>query len=116
MTISLTHLARHILRRLKRPDIRAIVCVPRRAELPDPLKPRTLYLVGQPVQWAMFLCPCNQGHDIALALGRAGHWYVDATGRRPSVTPSVNSMMGGTRCHYWITNGRVRWCPDTTKR
>lgn len=87
--------------------------VRRRAELPDPLRPKTMYLVGQPVQWAMFLCPCRQGHDIALALGDAGHWNVDATGRRPTVRPSINSTMGLFRCHYWVTEGRVRWCADT---
>lgn len=114
MTNPLARLARQVLGRFKRPEFRSVMKVRRRSELPNSLPPGTLYLVGQPVQWAMFLCPCRQGHDIALALGQTGHWHVEETGRRPTVTPSVNSTMGRSRCHYWVTKGRVRWCPDTT--
>ena len=43
-----------------------------RADLPRRLNPRCLYLVGAPLKWAIFRCPCGTGHQIDLNLAHAG--------------------------------------------
>ena len=42
-----------------------------RPDLPRPLNPRCLYLVGEPPKWAIFRCPCGTGHQIDLNLAHA---------------------------------------------
>jgi hypothetical protein len=87
--------------------------VNRRAELPANLNRRTAYVVGDPLQWVMFQCPCLSGHDIALSLAPTGHWRMTTKRGRPTITPSVDAVTTDGRCHYWVRDGRVGWCADT---
>jgi len=50
----------------------------------------------------------------------AGHAFFNDTGARfnapavrgiPSITPSIDHR-GGLRCHFWLSDGRIRWSPD----
>lgn len=101
-----THFARRPFRRVER--------LPKRSALPRPLRPDTIYIVGEPEQWLVFLCPCSHDHDIALAIGNGGAWRLAAKRRRrPTIHPSVNARGPGRRCHYWVTDGRVHWCTDS---
>lgn len=87
-----------------------------RADLPPRLNPRRIYLVGEPAKWAVFRCPCGTGHQIDLNLSHPGRprWSIAFDARdRPSLRPSVN-VQAERRCHFWLTSGEVRWCPDVT--
>ena len=95
-----------------RRTFRATKRADKHAGLPRTLKPTTLYVVGAPSQWIIFLCPCDQGHDIALNIGN-GVWRLAGGRRRPTIRPSINSHGIDRRCHFWITRGKVRWCGDT---
>jgi len=88
-----------------------------RADLPRRLSPRRLYLVGEPPKWAVFRCPCGAGHQIDLNLAHTGRprWNVAFNPQnRPSLRPSVD-VQAERRCHFWLTSGEVRWCPDADR-
>jgi hypothetical protein len=85
-----------------------------RADLPRRLRPRRLYLVGEPAKWAVCRCPCGAGHQIDLNLAHPGlpRWSVAFDSRdRPSLRPSID-VRAERRCHFWLTAGEVRWCKD----
>jgi hypothetical protein len=110
------NLATRLIRHLRRPDLTRPTPVAKRSLLPNPLPARCLYVLGDPPQWAKFNCPCGTGHDIMLRIDDAGSWRLTTSRwrRRPTVRPSVDAEgPGGRRCHYWITNGRVSWVPDS---
>jgi hypothetical protein len=93
----------------------ATVRVPTRSALPQSLRPRRLYLIGDPPKWAVLICPCGRGHVIDLNLGQCGRprWSVSIESRTVSVRPSID-VRDRHRCHFWITHGVVRWCMDDT--
>lgn len=68
--------------------------------------------MGDPHKWAVFVCPCGYGHDVALNLlsVRGTHWRVFKETPGVSITPSVDATYQSRRCHYWILRGRVHWC------
>lgn len=83
-------------------------------ELPDRLKPRTLYVVGEDGhRWfAAFLCPCGCGETIQASLLEKSrpHWRLterwdSAASLHPSVWRTKNC-----RSHFWLRAGRVHWC------
>jgi hypothetical protein len=91
------------------------VAVGRRTDLPPRLHPSRLYLVGTPVKWAVFRCPCGTGHQIDLNLTHGGRprWTITLDPQhRPSLRPSVD-VRADRRCHFWLTAGEVRWCQDS---
>jgi hypothetical protein len=91
--------------------------IARRADLPPRLHPGRLYLVGRPAKWAVFRCPCGTGHQVDLNLMHAGNarWSVTVDSEhRPSVRPSVD-VRAENRCHFWLTDGQVRWCADSAR-
>ena len=96
-------------------EIPGVVRVTRRAELPRRLSPRRVYLIGTPAKWAVFRCPCGTGHRVDLNLAHEGRprWSVTlGPAHRPSLRPSVD-VRASRRCHFWLTDGRVRWCHDS---
>lgn len=107
------HLIRRLRSKLRRRAIRRTSAHHRRSDLPERLRPAVLYVVGDPQQWAIFLCPCGAGHDIVLRIDDAGNWTLVRDGRRPTLAPSVNSFDAQRRCHFWLRNGRVHWCADS---
>lgn len=100
--------------RFTRRAFRRVERLPKRSALPQPLDRGTVYVVGEPEQWLVFLCPCRRGHDIALSVGDGGPWRLTSKRwRPPSVRPSVNAEASGRRCHFWVVDGRIRWCADS---
>jgi hypothetical protein len=98
--------------------ITRVIAVAGRAELPEDLHPRRLYLLGATTpKWALLDCPCGRGHTIELNLvnPERTRWTVttNETGR-PSVHPSID-YQGQPRCHYWLKDGRIQWVPNRTR-
>jgi hypothetical protein len=60
--------------------------------------------------WVAFDCPCPRRHRLLVRLSttHCPHWRLD-TARYASLNPSVDSHDAGQRCHFWLTNGRIRW-------
>ena len=86
----------------------------------ESMRPGELYVVGNKhfQKWALFQCPCGCGDTIMLSLSakRRPSWTVciDWLGR-PSLSPSVRQI-GGCYSHFWLKQGRLKWCADTGKR
>ena len=118
MTGRLTDLWRRLAQPAPRVD--QVIRVGSMSDLPEQLDRRTVYLVGQPdfMKWAVLDCPCGRGHRLALNLStsRRPHWRVAADDRErsPRLSPSVDSLIGSKRCHFWLHDGHVRWCRDAT--
>jgi hypothetical protein len=81
-------------------------------ELPTTLPVRTAMLVGMAdrVSWLAFDCPRHRGERILLNLSfaRRPRWVVE-TSDLLSLSPSVDTLHCGSRCHFWIKRGAVRW-------
>ncbi len=63
--------------------------------------------------WAAgILCPCGCGEVLELMLipEARPRWSLSVDGkRRPTLHPSIWRDTG-CRSHFWLRNGRVRWC------
>jgi Family of unknown function (DUF6527) len=82
-------------------------------ELPESLRHRRLYLLGDLQPWsAAFLCPCGCGEVIQLSLlpNDSPKWYVtfDRDGF-PTLVPSV-WRRNGCGSHFFLRHGSVVWC------
>lgn len=99
--------------------IKKVIRVTDRAELPDDLNPRCIYVLGATTpKWALLDCPCGRGHTVELNLANPARarWKVSANNAgHPSIHPSID-YQGQPRCHYWLRDGRIRWVPDRTHR
>ena len=88
-------------------------------ELPATLLPRSAILVGNLGQatWVAFACPRHNNEQILLNLSpaRTPRWKI-ADHQLLTATPSIDAFHGGTRCHFWIRQGRLAWVPDRTPR
>lgn len=77
---------------------------------------RTLAVIGSPnrPKWAVFACPCGNGHSIAINLSPARRpvWRLKVEKKGPSLHPSVDSLTDERRCHFWLREGRVHWASD----
>ena len=98
--------------------ITRVVTVAGRAELPEGLNPRRVYLIGTtPPKWALIDCPCGRGHVVELNLANPARirWKVTTskTGQ-PSIHPSID-YRGQPRCHFWLKDGRIHWVPSRTR-
>lgn len=82
-------------------------------EIPDVLPRYGAVVVGDRklAKWVAFDCPCRRGHRIMLPLDprQRTHWKLGVA-RRLTVSPSVDAHDGGHRCHYFMRDGRARWC------
>ncbi|MGD0769918.1 MAG: DUF6527 family protein [Tepidisphaeraceae bacterium] len=82
-------------------------------ELPDKLKPHTLYVECEGKrQWlAAMLCPCGCRETLHMSLlsDDRPRWKLtihrDGT---PSLSPSIWRHVG-CRSHFFLRNGRIRW-------
>ena len=79
-------------------------------EAPSSLPRRGVVVVADAgrTKWAIFDCPCDRRHRLMLNLDprRRPYWRL---GRRLTITPSVDALSGGRRCHFVLQSGRVRW-------
>jgi hypothetical protein len=84
-----------------------------RAEEPDALLPRVVYLIGEQEVWAaVFLCPCGCRKPVWLNLlkGHRPRWSVSVTAKGvPTVSPSINRRVG-CRSHFFLRAGKIVWC------
>lgn len=61
---------------------------------------------------AGLICPCGCGDRVELVLlvGVRPRWDAATDERgRPTLFPSVWRQYG-CRSHFWVRNGRIRWC------
>lgn len=82
--------------------------------LPPKLPKRDLVLArDEDEDWCIGMrCPCGCGMTIELLVVPEAkpRWDVSIDAQqRPSLTPSV-WLHHGCRSHFWLRNGRVRWC------
>ena len=93
---------------------RVVIRVDEGDEVPPHLPFRGAVLVGpsREPSWIAFDCPCGKGHRVMLNLSphRLPRWQVIKSSPL-SLAPSVDSLAGGRRCHYWVHKGRVEWVP-----
>ena len=106
---------RRTLRTHARSRITNIITVASRAELPEDLHPRCIYILGgKTPKWALLDCPCGRGHIIELNLTNPARtrWKVTSNEvGQPSVHPSID-YQAQPRCHYWLKDGRIHWVPN----
>lgn len=95
---------------LSQPTYPRVMVVPSQGDVPTPLPRRKVVLIGSPPKWAVMACPCGHNHriDLNLAHGDRARWTVEGR-RRPSISPSVDVKNPGSRCHFWLRGGQVRW-------
>lgn len=91
---------------------RVVATVEAADDVPEALPRRGAVLVGSAAypKWLVFECPCRKEHRIMVSLDPRNRpcWRVSAT-RRLTVTPSIDAWRGGTRCHFFIRDGRTVW-------
>lgn len=104
-----------------RPRLRyAVVCTAAAADLvPERLPRRGLAVVdnGSGPSWIAFDCPCTRRHRLLMSL--SDHirpcWRL-TVGQRPSLSPSVDVVEDGRRCHFWLRDGRIAWAGTADER
>jgi hypothetical protein len=107
-----------VARRLLRPWItKNYWRIVRVDELPDVLKQRSLYLIGDGAPWsAALLCPCGCRDVIQLSLlhGDSPRWRLSLDGDElPTLVPSIRRTQG-CRSHFFLRHGRVVWSDHVT--
>jgi hypothetical protein len=102
------------LRFILKPDFAAQIVLMH--PTPEEVKPGTILVVGDDKyqKWVCFRCPGRCGENISLPLNKNQRpcWAVsiDWLGR-PTIHPSVRQL-NECRCHFWIRQGCVDWCPN----
>jgi len=78
----------------------------------------SVLVVGSSPSWAAFDCPCGQGHRLLINLAetRRPRWRLTGTRRAPTLYPSVDVVVDGRRCHFWIRQGHVEWAHPPRSR
>ena len=107
-----------VARRLLRPWItRDYWRTVRVDELPDILKQRSLYLIGDGTPWsAALLCPCGCRDVVQLSLldSDSPRWRLSVDGDKlPTLVPSIRRT-NGCRSHFFLRHGRVIWSDPFT--
>lgn len=94
---------------------RIVAAVEAADEIPERLPPRGAVVVGslQRPKWLAFDCPCKTGHRIMVTLDptHSPHWVIKKE-KKLSISPSVDYRTADRRCHYYVTNGTIRWIDD----
>jgi hypothetical protein len=93
---------------------RRVVALSDAGELPAALDRGTIYQLGRErPKWAVFDCPCRDGHRITLSLQRSHErrWQLSAGHGGPSIFPSVE-LTAPPFCHYLVRDGRISWVHD----
>lgn len=85
-------------------------------DLPEPLDPDKIYIVGENGNdWVIvLLCPCGCQASIHLNILKSARprWdFSMDTKARITVTPSI-WRTSGCRSHFFIRNGSVRWVQE----
>ena len=61
-----------------------------------------------------FQCPgCNEAHQYAVMLDGTGpSWTFNGDMEKPSFAPSLLNTSPQLRCHLFLTDGKIHFCPD----
>ena len=101
-------------RRITAPRLDRVEYYESQAELLESLPRHQLAVVGAPKRpkWLILECPCGKGHrlQVNLSTARQPSWRLVDIKTGPNVVPSVDFHAPERRCHFWIREGRVRWC------
>jgi hypothetical protein len=84
-----------------------------RSTIPLAVGRREFFVVGsrEHPKWAIFGCPCEDGHLVEVTLvrhGRRPSWRLTTWRGRPTLNPSIH-VQGEHSCHYVIRRGTVQW-------
>ena len=65
---------------------------------------------GTGPSWIAFDCPCELRHRLLVPVSKrmSPNWKLTGL-KRPSLYPSVDSIEQSRRCHFWLSEGKVRW-------
>lgn len=82
-------------------------------EIPERLPRNSAVLVcpsGQPT-WLAFDCPCRTGHRIMVNLhnSRRPRWTIEQHDGPVTLSPSIDDVGEGRRCHFFLWGGRITW-------
>ncbi|MCJ7420447.1 DUF6527 family protein [Sphingomicrobium astaxanthinifaciens] len=81
--------------------------------MPKQLEPGVLY-VSDEFETAAHLCACGCGSKIRTPI-LPTEWRLAGSDKNPTLRPSVGNWQRPCRSHYFITNGRVKWCAQWTE-
>lgn len=87
-------------------------------EVPASIPPggAVLVEVASMPTWIAFDCPCGRGHRVMLNLNQSRRPRWTLRSRSPlTVSPSVDTIHDGRRCHYFLEHGRVVWVREKRK-
>lgn len=72
---------------------------------------------GRGPSWIAFDCPCRRRHRLLISLSEHIRPCWRLTGRRrPSLHPSIDVVEDGVRCHFWLTDGTIKWAGVSHER
>lgn len=88
-------------------------------DTPERLPARGAFLIGdrESPNWVVMECPCRTGHVLMLNLAKSRYpcWQVTDT-ESLTIYPSVDSTSNARRCHFVVSNGKIRWAADGLNR
>lgn len=91
---------------------RVVALVESADEIPDRLPRNGAVIVGSHsfTKWIVFDCPCRRGHRIMISTDKTHfpHWNL-MTKNKLTISPSIDYVNQGVRCHYFIRGGDVKW-------
>lgn len=98
----------------------AVVCTAAAADLiPSRLPRKGIAIVdgGSGPSWIAFDCPCQRRHRLLISLSEHIRpcWRL-VSDRRPSLSPSVDVVEDGKRCHFWLRGGAIAWAGTAEER
>ncbi len=81
-------------------------------EIPPRLPPKGAAVVGsmRHPKWIAFDCPCRRRHRIMVNLdpSRSPCWKLYSD-RPLTLSPSIDDRTSDRRCHFIVSDGRIRW-------
>lgn len=81
--------------------------------IPHPLEQGVLYY-SEEFQLANHLCACGEckAETVTPVDDNPKHWQIiEADPDGPTLHGSIGNFQMPCKSHYWITNGKIVWCP-----
>jgi len=82
--------------------------------IPEVLRDQKLY-ISITYATAVHRCCCGCGREVVTPLSPTG-WRLTFDGQSVSLYPSIGSWSLPCQSHYFITNSRIVWAPQWTKK
>ncbi len=61
-----------------------------------------------------FYCPACQTHHWFKTTGKNPRWTWNGDMKQPTVRPSIKTWGRDWVCHFFIRQGKIEYCPDST--